>query len=62
MLGGGAFHEASTGKGIATQMIAMALDESAKFFYEKIGYLRIGAFLPPEQEADEIMYIKEWKP
>ena len=27
-------------------------------FYEKIGYRRIGAFLPPDQEADEIMYLK----
>lgn len=36
-------------------------DETAKFFYEKLGYRRIGAFLPPEQDADEIMYLKELK-
>ena len=36
-------------------------DETAKFFYKKIGYRRIGAFLPPEQDADEIMFLKELK-
>ena len=25
---------------------------------EKLGYRRIGAFVPPEQDADEIMYLK----
>ena len=40
-------------------MLSTQEDETAKFFYEKIGYRRIGAFLPPEQEADEIMYLKE---
>ena len=34
-------------------------DETAKFFYEKLGYCRIGAFLPPDQEADELIYGKE---
>jgi ribosomal protein S18 acetylase RimI-like enzyme len=43
-------------------MLSTQEDESAKFFYEKIGYHRIGAFLPPDQEADEIMYLKELKP
>jgi hypothetical protein len=27
--------------------------------YEEIGYLRIGAFLSPEQDADEIMHLDE---
>ena len=27
-------------------------------FYEKLGYRRIGAFQPPDQDADEIMYVK----
>lgn len=40
-------------------MLSTQEDETAKFFYEKIGYRRIGSFLPPEQEADEIMYWKE---
>ena len=42
-------------------MLSTQADETAKFFYEKIGYRRIGAFLPPEQKADEIMYLKELK-
>lgn len=40
-------------------MLSTQEDETAKFFYEKIGYHRIGAFLPPEQEVEEIMYLKE---
>lgn len=42
-------------------MLSTQEDETAKYFYEKLGYHRIGAFLPPEQEADEIMYLKELK-
>lgn len=40
-------------------MLSTQEDENAKYFYEKLGYRRIGAFLPPEQDADEIMYLKE---
>ena len=40
-------------------MLSTQEDENAKYFYEKLGYWRIGAFLPPEQEALEIMYLKE---
>ena len=40
-------------------MLSTQEDETAKYFYEKLGYRRIGAFLPPEQDADEIMYLKE---
>ena len=39
-------------------MLSTQEDETAKYFYEKLGYHRIGAFLPPEQDADEIMYLK----
>ena len=39
-------------------MLSTQEDETAKFFYEKLGYRRIGAFLPPDQDADEIMYLK----
>ena len=39
-------------------MLSTQEDETAKYFYEKLGYRRIGAFLPPEQDADEIMYLK----
>lgn len=40
-------------------MLSTQEDETAKYFYEKLGYRRIGAFLPPEQDADEIMYLKK---
>lgn len=40
-------------------MLSTQADETAKYFYEKLGYRRIGAFLPPEQEAEEILYGKE---
>ena len=49
-------------KGYPYVMLSTQEDETAKFFYEKIGYRRNGAFLPPEQEANEIMYLKELKP
>ena len=39
-------------------MLSTQADETAKYFYEKINYRRIGAFLPPEQDADEVMYLK----
>ena len=40
-------------------MLSTQADETAQFFYEKLGYRRIGAFLPPEQEAEELLYLKE---
>lgn len=46
--------------GYSCVMLSTQADETAKFFYEKIGYQRIGAFLPPEQDADEIMYCKRF--
>ena len=46
-------------RGYPYVMLSTQEDETAKFFYEKIGYRRIGAFLPPEQDADEVMYLKE---
>ena len=39
-------------------MLSTQADETAKYFYEKLGYRCIGAFLPPEQQADELMYLK----
>lgn len=41
-------------------MLSTQADETAKYFYEKLGYRSIGSFLPPEQEADEILYLKEF--
>lgn len=48
--------------GYAYVMLSTQEDEDAKYFYEKLGYRRIGAFFPPDQDADEIMYLKELKP
>ena len=39
-------------------MTSTQADESAWQFYEKLGYRKIGAFLPPDQEAPELMYCK----
>ena len=44
--------------GYSWALLSTQEDETAKFFYEKLDYCRIGAFLPPEQDADEIMYRK----
>ena len=38
-------------------MTSTQADEDAWKFYEKIGYHRIGGFVPPEQETEEWMYI-----
>lgn len=40
-------------------MLSTQEDETAKFFYEKLGYRNIGVFLPPEQDAQELMYGKQ---
>ena len=45
--------------GYAYTMLSTQADETAKFFYEKLGYRRVGAFLPPEQDAEEILYLKQ---
>ena len=34
-------------------------DETAKFFYETLGYVKTGAFFPPEQNAVELIYQKK---
>ena len=46
--------------GYSYVMLSTQEDETAKYFYEKLGYRRIGAFLPPEHAANEIMYVKEF--
>lgn len=56
------WEEAMQRMGFPYVMLSTQADETAKYFYEKIGYHRIGAFLPPEQEAEEIMYLKEFHP
>lgn len=39
-------------------MLSTQADETAWRFYEKIGYRKIGAFNPPEQAAEEMLYAK----
>ena len=43
-------------------MISTQADEQAWRFYEKLGYRKIGGFFPPEQEAEEWMYLKRLEP
>lgn len=45
-------------RGYSHGMLSTQEDETAKFFYEKLGYRPIGSFLPPDQEAAELMYLK----
>ena len=42
-------------------MTSTQADESAWRFYEKLGYHKVGSFLPPEQEAEEWIYLKQLK-
>jgi GNAT superfamily N-acetyltransferase len=39
-------------------MTSTQADEDAWRFYEKLGYRRVGGFFPPEQDAEEWMYLK----
>ena len=48
--------------GFSAVMTSTQADETAWRFYEKRGYRRIGAFLPPLQEAEEWMYWKDLEP
>ena len=43
-------------------MTSTEADEEAWRFYEKLGYRKIGEFFPPEQKAEEWMYLKRLKP
>lgn len=40
-------------------MTSTQADEGACKFYEKLGYNKVGSFLPPEQVADELIYLKK---
>ena len=46
-------------QGFRHVLLSTQEDELAKFFYEKLGYTLCGDFLPPDQEARELMYRKE---
>ena len=34
-------------------------DKDAWKFYEKLGYQKVGGFILPKQETEELMYVKE---
>ena len=40
-------------------MTSTQADEDAWRFYEKLGYCKTGGFFPPEQEAEEWIYMKK---
>ena len=40
-------------------MTSTQADEDAWQFYERLGYRKTGSFLPPEQDADEWIYLKK---
>ena len=48
--------------GFEHALLSTQEDETSKFFYEKLGYRLCGAFLPPDQDAKELMYRKELAP
>ena len=52
------WEDAMRANGYKYVMTSTQADESAWRFYEKLGYVKIGSFLPPEQDADEWMYLK----
>ena len=45
-------------RGYKYVMTSTQADENAWRFYEKLGYHKVGGFFPPEQEAEEWMYVK----
>ncbi len=49
-------------RGFRHVMLSTQEDETAKFFYEKLGYHPAGSFLPPEQTAPELIYVKDLPP
>lgn len=53
------FENAMRDKGYRHVMLSTQEDETAQFFYEKLGYQRSGSFFPPEQEAAELIFWKK---
>ena len=49
-------------RGYKYVMTSTQADENAWKFYEKLGYHKVGGFFPPEQEAEEWMYLKRLRP
>ena len=48
-------------QGFRHVLLSTQEDETSKFFYEKLGYHLCGDFLPPDQDARELIYRKELK-
>ncbi len=46
-------------QGYSYVMTSTQADEDAWKFYEKRGYRKVGGFFPPEQEAEEWIYLKQ---
>lgn len=46
-------------RGYKYVMTSTQADEDAWKFYEKLGYHKVGGFFPPDQDAEEWMYMKE---
>ena len=53
------WEEAMAREGYRNVMTSTQSDEDAFRFYEKIGYRKAGGFFPPDQDAEEWIYIKE---
>ena len=53
------WEEAMARMGYKYVMTSTQGDEDAWRFYEKLGYQRVGGFFPPEQTAEEWMYLKQ---
>ena len=53
------WEKAMAARGYKYVMTSTQADENAWKFYEKLGYHKVGGFYPPEQEAEEWMYVKD---
>ena len=53
------WEQAMKSRGYKYVMTSTQADETAWRFYEKLGYRKVGGFLPPEQDADEWIYLKQ---
>ncbi len=56
------WEKAMSARGYKYVMTSTQADEQAWRFYEKLGYRKVGGFFPPEQEAEEWMYLKRLEP
>ena len=56
------WEKAMAARGYKYVMTSTQSDEKAWRFYEKLGYRKAGGFFPPEQEAEEWMYLKRLEP